>query len=73
MQCPICGSIKFQAGPRGGLAQNFRCENRHYWHVSAFGMERIEEPEWAREKENDGGAVDATLARPPLPLFPPPP
>lgn len=47
MRCPKCGCRKFQAGPDGGLSQNFRCENGHYWNVHAFGMDSIERPDWA--------------------------
>lgn len=39
LTCPICGTTKFQMGPRGGEARNARCENLHEWTCSAFGME----------------------------------
>lgn len=29
--CDECGSAKWRAGPKGGLAQNWRCENNHTW------------------------------------------
>lgn len=54
MSCPICGCCKFQAGPRGGLSQNFRCENHHYWNVNTFGMQTIREPDWAKQDEAPG-------------------
>lgn len=41
LTCPACATTKFQKGPKGGLAVDFRCENGHYWNVSAFGMEEL--------------------------------
>lgn len=41
LTCPACATTKFQKGPKGGLAIDFRCENGHEWNVSAFGMEEL--------------------------------
>lgn len=54
MTCPKCGCRKFQAGPTGGMSQNFRCENHHYWNVSHFGMQDIGESSWARSDAAPG-------------------
>ena len=39
--CPICRSTKFQKGPSGGHATNYRCENGHCWNVHALGMDYL--------------------------------
>lgn len=41
-QCPTCGSSRWQEGPRGGNAQNMRCENGHIlWYSPPFATEVI--------------------------------
>jgi hypothetical protein len=43
--CPDCGSAGFLAGPRGGMAQNFKCGNEEcgsrFNDMGPFGIDRI--------------------------------
>jgi len=47
-KCPDCGHDEFLAGPRGGMAQNFKCANpecgSRFNDMGPFGIDRISEP-----------------------------
>lgn len=46
-KCPFCKGEKFVAGPRGGLSQNFKCDNcgACFNNMGPFGVELLSKPE----------------------------
>jgi len=44
--CPDCGSMVFLKGPRGGLCQNFKCQDcgSEFNNMGPFGIERLSGP-----------------------------